>query len=200
LPLSPVLYTLYLAELLNQDCTRCFGYVDDVCIYRATHTLDRNVTLLGEDMRAVNEWGVAHKVVFGPEKLEMIHLTRKREYCPLDCKVSENQTITPVAEASDGNQTALRWLGVWFDRKLSLGDMWTPELPLHRRLPATYKASQTLATDPLLQPCARPSRRACCRHCCMALKRGTRDEQKTEEPYGTQRTRSAPVSVRGSTH
>ena len=49
----------------------------------------------------------------------MIHLTRKREYCSLDCKVSENQTITPVAEASDGNQTALRWLGVWFDRKLS---------------------------------------------------------------------------------
>jgi hypothetical protein len=54
-PLSPVLYTLYLAELLNQDRTRCFSYADDVCIYRATYTLDRNVTLLGEDMRAINE-------------------------------------------------------------------------------------------------------------------------------------------------
>jgi hypothetical protein len=107
-PLSPVLYTLYLAELLNQDRTRRFGYADGVCIYRATHTLDGNVTLLAEDMRAINEWGVANKVVFAPEKLEMIHLTRKREYCSLDCKVSENQTITLVAEASDDNQTALR--------------------------------------------------------------------------------------------
>jgi hypothetical protein len=49
----------------------------------------------------------------------MIHLTRKRGDYSLDCKVSENQTITPVAEATGGNQTALRWLGVWFDRKLS---------------------------------------------------------------------------------
>jgi hypothetical protein len=49
----------------------------------------------------------------------MIHLTRKRRDYSLDCKVSENQTITPVAKASSGNQTALRWLGVWFDRKLS---------------------------------------------------------------------------------
>jgi hypothetical protein len=69
-------------------------------------------------MRAINGWGVANKVVFASKKLEMIHLTRKREYCSLDCKVSENQTITPVAEASDGNQTTLHWLGIWFDRKL----------------------------------------------------------------------------------
>jgi hypothetical protein len=55
--------TLYLAELLNQDRTRRFGYADDVCIFRATHTLESNVTLLGEDMRAINEWGVANKTL-----------------------------------------------------------------------------------------------------------------------------------------
>jgi hypothetical protein len=32
-PLSLVLYMLYLAELLNQDKTLCFGYTDDVCLY-----------------------------------------------------------------------------------------------------------------------------------------------------------------------
>jgi hypothetical protein len=53
-------------------------------------------------MRAIDEWGVANKVVFAPEKLEMIHLTRKRGDYSLGCKVSENQTITPVAEASGG--------------------------------------------------------------------------------------------------
>jgi hypothetical protein len=56
-PLSPVLYTLYLAELLNQDTTRRFGYADDVCLYRASDSLDENVRQLADDVRAINEWG-----------------------------------------------------------------------------------------------------------------------------------------------
>ena len=32
-PLSPVLYMLYLAELLNEDLRLRFGYVDDICLY-----------------------------------------------------------------------------------------------------------------------------------------------------------------------
>jgi len=76
-PLSPVLYTLYLAELLNQDTNRRFGYVDDVCLYRASNSLDENVRLLAEDVRAINEWGAANKVAFAPGKLEIMHLTRQ---------------------------------------------------------------------------------------------------------------------------
>lgn len=117
-PLSPVLYNLYLAELLNQDRTRRFGYADDVCLYRASHSLDENVSLLAEDIRSINEWGAANKIVFAPEKLEMIHLTRQHgNYAP-NCEVHEELTIAPIAPASDSQQ-ALRWLGVWFDRKLT---------------------------------------------------------------------------------
>jgi len=32
-PLSPVLYMLYLAELLNEDPRLRFGYADDICLY-----------------------------------------------------------------------------------------------------------------------------------------------------------------------
>ena len=32
-PSSPVLYMLYLAELLAQDTTLRFGYADDICLY-----------------------------------------------------------------------------------------------------------------------------------------------------------------------
>ncbi|KAI1676083.1 reverse transcriptase [Pyrenophora tritici-repentis] len=53
-PLSPILYTLYLAELLNQDRTLRFGYADDINIYRASKTLDENVQSLAEDIQAIN--------------------------------------------------------------------------------------------------------------------------------------------------
>lgn len=52
-PLSPVLYMLYLAELLSQDPTLRFGYANDICLYRATTSLYHNVQLLAEDVRSI---------------------------------------------------------------------------------------------------------------------------------------------------
>ena len=52
-PLSPVLYTLYLAELLSMDTERRFGYADDICLYRASHSIDDNVALLASDLRQI---------------------------------------------------------------------------------------------------------------------------------------------------
>jgi hypothetical protein len=49
-PLSPVLYMLYLAELLNQDPRLRFGYANDICLYRAGHTLEENTRLLAQDV------------------------------------------------------------------------------------------------------------------------------------------------------
>jgi hypothetical protein len=49
-PLSPVLYMLYLAELLNKDPKLRFGYADDICLYQASHTLEENVQLLAQDV------------------------------------------------------------------------------------------------------------------------------------------------------
>jgi hypothetical protein len=54
LPLSPVLYMLYLAELLNQDpAAFCFRYTDNICLYRASATLEENVEFLAQDVRGI---------------------------------------------------------------------------------------------------------------------------------------------------
>ena len=74
-PLSPILYMLYLAELLAQDPFRRFGYADDVCLFRTSKSLDDNVQLLAADVQEIMAWGADNKVFFAPEKLEMIHLT-----------------------------------------------------------------------------------------------------------------------------
>jgi hypothetical protein len=119
-PLSPILYMLYLAELLTQDPTLRFRYADDICLYRATDSLDTNVQLLAADVRGIIQWGRDNKILFAPEKLEMIHITRKRgEHAP-DCTIDDDLTIRPITTApKQGEQPALRWLGVWFDRRLS---------------------------------------------------------------------------------
>jgi ribonuclease HI len=118
-PLSPVLYTLYLAELLSMDTERRFGYADDICLYRASHSLDNNVELLAADLRQIRAWGEDNKVTFAPEKQEMIHLTRQRNSYAPPCVVDEQLTIHPILPGGEHIQPALRWLGIWFDRRLT---------------------------------------------------------------------------------
>jgi ribonuclease HI len=117
-PLSPILYILYLADLLNQDRTLRFGYADDVMIYRASTELDENIRLLKKDLRKIFKWGRDNKIVFAPEKMEMLHITRKRDqYAP--SLTVDGTIITPITYDRGGTLPALRWLGVWFDRRLT---------------------------------------------------------------------------------
>jgi ribonuclease HI len=119
-PLSPVLYMLYLAELFWHDKHLRFGYADDVCLHQTSHSLDRNVEMLAQDVRDIIAWGKENKIAFAPEKLEMIHITGKGNNYSPPCIVNNELTITPTTEGQKaGEQPAIRWLGVWFDRKLN---------------------------------------------------------------------------------
>ncbi|RAL59212.1 hypothetical protein DID88_006667 [Monilinia fructigena] len=120
IPLSPVLYMLYLAELLSQDSNIRFGYADDICLYKASTSVDINVASLATEIRNIMHWGTRNKIAFAPEKLEMIHLTRKNGSRAPDCVVSPDLVIPPITTSpKKGDQPALRWLGVWFDRRLT---------------------------------------------------------------------------------
>lgn len=116
-PLSPILYLLYLAELLNQDPELRFGYADDICLYRGSKSLDTNVEQIAEDVQSILQWGAENKIFFAPEKLEMIHLSRRRTLYNPPCVVNDELTIEPVPV--QGEKAWLRWLGVFFDRKLT---------------------------------------------------------------------------------
>ena len=117
LPLPPVLYTLYLAEQMQQDITHRFGYAEDICLYRTASTLDSCNELIPNDIPQINSWSCNNKIAFAPEKMEMIHLTRQGDgYSPV-CVVDNSLTITPISP--DAAEPALRWRGVWFDRKLN---------------------------------------------------------------------------------
>ena len=90
---------LYLAELLAQDPLLRFRYADNINLYRATNSLDTNVDLLAKDVQGILDWGAANKVSFAPEKLEMIHITKKPgSYAPT-CVVNDDLTIHPITAA-----------------------------------------------------------------------------------------------------
>jgi hypothetical protein len=90
---------LYLAELLVQDPNMRFGYTDDINLYHATKSLDNNVRLLASDVRSILACGIANKVTFALEKLEMIHLTKKSNSYALLCVVNRDLTIDPITTA-----------------------------------------------------------------------------------------------------
>ena len=119
-PLSPVLYLLYLAELLLQNPTLRFGYADDIALYQISRSLDANVKQLAKDMREVRRWGAENKVVFAPEKYELIHITRGRSTYAPTCIVDKELRIKATTTApGPKTQPAVRWLGVWFDKKFT---------------------------------------------------------------------------------
>jgi hypothetical protein len=66
---------LYLAELFNQDKTLCFGYVDNVCLYQALKSLNKNVKLLARDVKGILSWEAKHKVAFALKKIKIIHFS-----------------------------------------------------------------------------------------------------------------------------
>ena len=90
---------LYLAELLLQDTTLRFGYADDICLYRAIKSLNINVALLAKDVRNIMAWGADNKIAFALEKLEMIHITIRRENYSLPYIINDELIIYPITTA-----------------------------------------------------------------------------------------------------
>ena len=122
-PLSPILYMLYLSTLLSQDTRLRFGYADDICIYRIGRTLSQTTDRIAQDVRDILTWGDTNKIAFAPDKLELIHFSRKRNKDNPICKINDTLSISPVPLTDSTNrkaqQQALRWLGIWFDRTLN---------------------------------------------------------------------------------
>ncbi|QQK47606.1 putative RNA-directed DNA polymerase from transposon X-element [Penicillium digitatum] len=82
-------------------------------------TMEENVRLLAKDVQSILAWGEYNKVAFAPEKLEMIHITRHRGDESPSIVVNDRLTIDPVQAKKPGYTPTLRWLGVFFDRKLT---------------------------------------------------------------------------------
>lgn len=120
LPLSLVLYMLYLSKLSSQGDKLWFSYADDINVYRASHSLESNMEVLAEDMALITACSTEHRIAFVPKKMELVHLTRKHHRQAPPVLVNETLTIKPTTTTEKLGQqpTTIHWLEVWFDQKL----------------------------------------------------------------------------------
>lgn len=73
-----------------------------------------------EDMAVITEYNVEYKITFASEKMELIHFTRKHHGCSPPVIVGNTLTVQPtITTEKPGQQPAICWLEVWFDRKLT---------------------------------------------------------------------------------
>lgn len=118
-PASPILFLLYMADVLLDDPQCRFGYADDLCVLRVGGSLDENVAQLEDDIRQILSWGKDNKVAFAPAKCELMHFTRARhDYAP-DVHIPDFDFTIRQVRDSEGKIAPIRWLGVWFDRKFT---------------------------------------------------------------------------------
>ena len=107
---------LYIAPLfwLGRPVRR-FGYADDIAILAISKDLQDNCNNLQADAQEALDWGQAEGITFDPKKSELIHFTRSMRDPPAASSPSITAGTYVIQEATG----PLRWLGVFFDRKLS---------------------------------------------------------------------------------
>src|SRR5579859_2810167 len=111
-PLSPILFMLYNAELL--EITRALDlalrFIDDIAYGVSGQTVQDNIERLQEILQKSEEWKHKHVTQFDPNKYQLIHFTRNNRH-DINATIQLNDTtISPLEGA--------RYLGVVFDKKL----------------------------------------------------------------------------------
>ena len=123
------------------------GYVDDGRLLVAGDTLEANTSLLSAEFSQVGTWCDENALTLDLAKTDLMHFSRKHNQdnpsLPLLPHMGGGE-ITPVA-----TNKALRWLGVWFTRKLC----WTHHAQvLSNKATAAANALKFSAGAPMAPP------------------------------------------------
>ena len=112
-PISPILYLLYNADLLDIPSTRglSLGFIDDITYGVQGESDEENTKELRKMLMKAEKWREEHGARFETSKYVLIHFTRSRNRHTTACIDIRDTTIKPANE--------VKYLGVIFDRKLS---------------------------------------------------------------------------------
>lgn len=110
-PVSPILFMLYMQPFLTRrKAHRRFCYADDAALLEIGRTTEEAATALSLELEDALQWGRDNAVAFAPDKYELLHVTRKRD---------RSVPLIRVDGAPIRPKKVLRWLGVYFDSKLT---------------------------------------------------------------------------------
>ena len=120
-PTSPILFMLFMAPLLakrmpNPMSRARRGYADDIALVAVSDSPSQNASALTADLGDCTTWCRDNAIPIDADKFGLIHFSRRRQTDnpPVTACLQPPVVIAPV----DGPDT-LRWLGVYYDRKLT---------------------------------------------------------------------------------
>lgn len=129
-PALPILFMLFTAPLYkilqgnNKKAGLTIrGYVEDGLLTARATNETKSVILIQEAFEKVEQWAHQNGMIFDPDKFEAIHFSRKKSFPnpdillpvhPLSSTLKARQIVKPVLKTA-----AMRWLGVFFDARLS---------------------------------------------------------------------------------
>ncbi|OAQ58954.1 reverse transcriptase [Pochonia chlamydosporia 170] len=119
-PISPILYLLATTPIYSLlGATERYGYADDTAMLFTGDSLEETTAKANAAIAAMEAWGQQEAFSFDPDKTEVMHFSRKRDRSsPTVCH--QGQEVKA--------QKAMRWLGVWLDRRLTFSthiDKWS---------------------------------------------------------------------------
>ncbi|OAQ57520.1 reverse transcriptase [Pochonia chlamydosporia 170] len=119
-PISPILYLLATTPIYSlPGATERYGYADDTAMLFTGDSLEETTAKANAAIAAMEAWGQQGAFSFDPDKTEVTHFSRKRNRSsPAVCH--QGQEVKA--------QKAMRWLGVWLDRRLTFSthiDKWS---------------------------------------------------------------------------
>lgn len=120
-PISPILFMVFIEPIFKQGSLRTrrgrFGYTDDICQLVASPSLEENCTALQHCTEELRQWGAREGLTLDFNKTELQHFTRGTNHSNPACSIHTTQGSHTVTPPPPGGAT--RWLGIWFDRRLS---------------------------------------------------------------------------------
>ncbi|RAL58910.1 hypothetical protein DID88_009330 [Monilinia fructigena] len=113
-PISPILFMLYIAPIFWMgNPMKRFGYADDIALLASSDCLQENCEVLQANMQEALDWGKSEGITFDPKKSELIHFYKGHR------TLTDAPAVQTEGLRIETKPGPLRWLGVYFDRKLS---------------------------------------------------------------------------------
>ncbi|KID81125.1 ATP-dependent DNA helicase PIF1 [Metarhizium guizhouense ARSEF 977] len=113
-PISPILFLLYTEPIYRLSNPKGrFGYADDTAILRTGNSLEETAEKASLQIQELVTWEAENGITFDPQKTEVMHFSPSR-------RVSNPiPSIRHDADEKRPESLALRWLGIWLDRRLT---------------------------------------------------------------------------------
>ncbi len=115
-PISPILFLIYIRFLFDRikrkhQNVKLPSYIDDVALIVEGKTAEENCKFLEQITKTTFQWATENAVTFDDSKSELIHFQKGKSEPTASVTLPNNTVINP--------SKSVRWLGIWFDRKMS---------------------------------------------------------------------------------